>query len=48
MLARVINFRFLHLRMLIDGTFPQGTAAYEKRGVAVDVPCMEFRRMSSV
>ena len=22
----------------IDGTFPQGTAAYEKRGVAVDVP----------
>ena len=22
-----------------DGTFPQGTAAYEKRGVAVDVPC---------
>ena len=24
---------------VIDGTFPQGTAAYEKRGVAVDVPC---------
>lgn len=24
---------------IIDGTFPQGTAAYEKRGVAVDVPC---------
>ncbi len=22
-----------------DGTFPQGTAAFEKRGVAVDVPC---------
>ena len=22
-----------------DGTFPQGTAAYEKRGIAVDVPC---------
>ena len=22
-----------------DGTFPQGSAAYEKRGVAVDVPC---------
>ena len=22
----------------VDGTFPQGTAAYEKRGVAVDVP----------
>ena len=21
-----------------DGTFPQGTAAYEKRGIAVDVP----------
>ena len=24
---------------IIDGTFPQGTAAYEKRGIAVDVPC---------
>ena len=24
---------------VIDGTFPQGTADYEKRGVAVDVPC---------
>ena len=24
---------------VIDGTFPQGTAAYEKRGIAVDVPC---------
>ena len=24
---------------VIDGTFPQGTAAYEKRCVAVDVPC---------
>jgi len=23
---------------IIDGTFPQGTAAYEKRGIAVDVP----------
>ncbi|MCL1857613.1 MAG: pyruvate:ferredoxin (flavodoxin) oxidoreductase [Oscillospiraceae bacterium] len=22
-----------------DGTFPQGSAAYEKRGIAVDVPC---------
>ena len=22
-----------------DGTFPQGTAAFEKRGIAVDVPC---------
>lgn len=22
-----------------DGTFPQGTAAYEKRSVAIDVPC---------
>ena len=22
-----------------DGTFPQGTSAYEKRGIAVDVPC---------
>jgi len=22
-----------------DGTFPQGTAAYEKRGIAVNVPC---------
>ncbi|HCM12808.1 MAG TPA: hypothetical protein DHW85_06490, partial [Lachnospiraceae bacterium] len=22
----------------VDGTLPQGTAAYEKRGVAVDVP----------
>ncbi len=21
-----------------DGTMPQGTAAYEKRGIAVDVP----------
>ncbi len=24
-----------------DGTFPQGSAAYEKRGIAVDVPCWE-------
>ena len=23
----------------VDGTLPQGTAAFEKRGVAVDVPC---------
>ena len=23
----------------VDGTFPQGSAAYEKRGTAVDVPC---------
>ena len=22
-----------------DGTFPQGAAAYEKRGIAVDIPC---------
>lgn len=22
-----------------DGTFPQGSAAYEKRGIAVDIPC---------
>ena len=22
-----------------DGTFPQGSAAYEKRGVAIDIPC---------
>ncbi len=25
-----------------DGTFPQGTAAYEKRGIAVDVPCWKI------
>ena len=24
-----------------DGTFPQGSAAYEKRGIAVNVPCWE-------
>ena len=24
-----------------DGTFPQGSAAYEKRGIAVDVPCWQ-------
>ncbi len=24
-----------------DGTFPQGTAAYEKRGIAVNVPCWQ-------
>ncbi len=24
-----------------DGTFPQGSAAYEKRGIAIDVPCWE-------
>jgi pyruvate-ferredoxin/flavodoxin oxidoreductase len=24
-----------------DGTFPQGTAAYEKRGIAIDVPCWQ-------
>ncbi len=23
----------------VDGTFPQGSAAFEKRGIAVDVPC---------
>ena len=22
-----------------DGTFPQGSAAFEKRGIAVDTPC---------
>ena len=27
---------------VIDGTFPQGTAAYEKRGIAVDVPCWNY------
>lgn len=27
---------FVHMA---DGTFPQGSAAYEKRGIAVDVPC---------
>ena len=26
------------LKALSDGTFPQGSAAYEKRGIAVDVP----------
>ncbi len=26
---------------VIDGTFPQGTAAYEKRGIAVDVPAWD-------
>lgn len=24
---------------MADGTFPQGSSAYEKRGIAVDVPC---------
>ncbi|MEG0571259.1 MAG: pyruvate:ferredoxin (flavodoxin) oxidoreductase, partial [Oscillospiraceae bacterium] len=24
---------------MADGTFPQGSAAYEKRGIAVDIPC---------
>ncbi|MDN5377919.1 MAG: pyruvate-ferredoxin/flavodoxin oxidoreductase [Clostridiales bacterium] len=27
---------FVHMA---DGTFPQGSAAFEKRGIAVDVPC---------
>lgn len=27
-----------------DGTFPQGTAAYEKRGVAVDLPEWDFTK----
>ncbi len=26
---------------MADGTFPQGSAAFEKRGIAVDVPCWE-------
>lgn len=24
---------------MADGTFPQGSAAYEKRGIAIDIPC---------
>ena len=38
----------------VDGTFPQGAAAYEKRGVAVDVPewipenCIQCNRCSYV
>jgi len=27
---------FVHMA---DGTFPQGSAAYEKRGIAIDIPC---------
>ena len=27
----------------IDGSAPQGSAAYEKRGIAVDVPCWESK-----
>ena len=26
---------------MADGTFPQGSSAYEKRGIAVDIPCWE-------
>ena len=29
---------------VIDGNMPQGTAAYEKRGVAVDVPVWESEK----
>ncbi len=25
----------------VDGTTPSGASAYEKRGIAVNVPCME-------
>ena len=38
----------------VDGTFPQGSAAYEKRGIAVDVPewnpenCVQCNRCSFV
>ena len=28
----------MHLTDIEDGTFPHGTAAYEKRGIAVNVP----------
>ena len=31
-----------------DGTFPQGSAAYEKRGIAVDVPTLELRQLYPV
>ena len=39
---------------MADGTFPQGSAAYEKRGIAVDVPewipenCIECNQCSFV
>src|SRR5699024_5778260 len=38
----------------VDGTFPQGSSAYEKRGIAVDVPewnpenCVQCNRCSFV
>ena len=31
-----------------DGTFPSGTAAYEKRGIAVNVPEWHTRKLYSV
>ena len=33
-----MTYLFLHFLGREDGTFENGTAAFEKRGVAVDVP----------
>ncbi len=32
----------------VDGSTPSGTSAYEKRGVAVDVPVWDVNNVSSV
>ena len=38
----------MHSMELEDGTFPAGTAAYEKRGVATDVPEWNTVKMYSM
>ena len=54
MLRKVIHFRYLHLHDYVDGSTPSGTAAYEKRGIAVDIPvwksenCIQCNRCAYV
>ncbi len=38
MLTRVTSYLFHHLWIMLDGEAPQGSAAYRKRGIAVDAP----------
>ena len=38
MLRKETIFRYLHSQDYVDGTTPSGSSAYEKRGIAVDIP----------